>query len=182
MIPGIIDTVMIRSSFHVLCASAIVLGTMLGCWGSSEDIEYGHEVKGDKHSTGRLKHGKKHGPWTTVENGKTIDITHWRDGVKHGPSRTRFLDDMYMDRFFENGKFHGRYRIFYEPGQIAEIGWYKRGIRTGYWCSWEPDGSMEYIRYYHRDVVRVEDKYPVGECPLTVAEPRHLDPDDQNYE
>lgn len=174
-------------SVHILWHGytvVLVLAAVLGCKGSS-DIEYGHEVEhtrwGEVHRTGPLKHGKKHGVWTTVENGKITKVESWRDGVEHGPSRSWHWSG-YSDYMVINGKLHGRYRSFYDDGQIESIEWYKNYKRDGMWCSWWPDGSLEFIRVYEMGRWKTEARDPPGECPVVVAEPRHLDPDDQNYE
>ena len=156
----------------------------LACRSEDQDLQRVDRVERNTRVIGTLKNGKKHGRWTKLLDGKLFRIEHYRDGKKHGP-RYSWLDDtgeMTSDSMYANGYLHGRFRIFYRPGQLAELGWLSRGNRERTWCSWREDGSLEYIRTYQQDKIIREDIDPPGQCPVIFGDgARHTDPKDQDF-
>ena len=176
------------TGIRAICIAFLVsvFALVAGPSGCSKDsnLERVDRTEGDERIIGTLKDGEKHGRWTKLLDGKLYRITHWRDGKRHGPSFS-WLDDegpMTSDCMYVNDKLHGRYRIFYTPDQLAELGWLHKGRRERTWCSWNPDGSLEYIRLYQQDKLIREDLDPPGQCPVIFGEDRrHTDPEDKDF-
>lgn len=171
------------STHAIRILGVVVLMLQSSSCGDRDDYEDAQEWDGSIHWSGKTKDGRKHGPWIAVENGEIVEILHWRDGVLHGPRRWWYREkNMYSDSNYDNGVLHGRRRFFYAPGRLGELVWYDRGKKVRTWCSWEPDGSLEYIREYQFDKLRREELRPPGECPVIFDDgARHLDQDDLDF-
>lgn len=170
-------------AYRGLFTIAMILG-FFGC-SQGSNLERAEEITDDFHMVGTIKNGKKHGKWVTYSEGELWNIVHWRDGKVHGPYSWWLGDNgsMSSDGMHKNGVPHGRTRIFYRPGQLAELGWYRHGKRERTWCSWNPDGTLQYIKIFQQDKLMREDLNPPGQCPLIFGDgERHLDPKDKNVE
>lgn len=159
-----------------LCACLCVL--FVGCK-SEESLKRVEKVDGTIREVGTVKNGKKHGQWQTYfDNGRRIfEVSHWADGRRHGPFRIYNENGTHgADGNFVRGVIDGRYRGFYDDGQIAEIVWYNHGQRERLWCEWHPDGRLQRIAEYNNDKLVREEHDPPGACPLLLGEgKRHLD-------
>jgi hypothetical protein len=73
------------------------------------------------------KNGKKNGPWWGWE-----------------PKTNTLLFQVNTS----NGKPDGRYQMFYTNGRIAEEGEIKQGSKTGWWITYNSDGSIRSKKQY----------------------------------
>ncbi len=162
----------------------MALSVLLACGDDSElqRVEY---LDGGSRVIGALKNGKKHGQWLSTDaDGRLEKLENFRNGVLHGPAREWYPDipEYFVDQYYRHGKNHGRWRIFYDRSQIAEIGWFFKGWYKGTWCIWEPDGRVEKITEYRRGRIVREIDHPDWPCPVTEGPGRrHLDPDNTDY-
>ncbi len=139
----------------------------------------------EEYLIGHLKDGKRHGTWYRYHpDGNPAGIEFWRDGVQHGPYRQWDTDGtLFEDGRYVNGKLHGRLRRFYGPGRLYELGWIRKGHVDGTVCRWRPDGSLQIVKVWEYNRLRLVDNQPKGPCPTLEGEGRrHLDPKDLNYD
>ncbi|MEM9489235.1 MAG: hypothetical protein AAGC55_08825 [Myxococcota bacterium] len=172
-----------RGEHTAMSLALVVLVTLVGGCKDSDlervDIR-GHY--GDR-EIGTLKNGKKHGQWLRLFDGKKNRLDHWQDGVLQGLSQSWYDDGAPLsDRWFENGQYHGRFRVFGTEGKLAELGWMRWHRRDGLWCEWYDDGRIKRIAQYHDDRFKWEELDPERPCPLTQGRgARHRDPADRSY-
>ena len=57
---------------------------------------------------------------------------------------------------YKNGEPHGEFKRWTGFGDVATIGYYKKGLRDGKWTSYDSNKRVEAIRYY-------KDDHPVGD-------------------
>ena len=152
----------------------------------SSDLEKVDRLEGEWRVLGTLKAGKKHGKWLTLDpDGQKFELETWRNGYLHGMSMSWHENGtLQSDTVYRHNRGHGRFRIFYSDGRIAELGWWRKGRPIGTWCDWAPfTGKLEKITRYAGGRAKFVDDAPDGPCPLTQGDGRrHLDPTDANYE
>ena len=172
-----------RRTFGACMALPVVCLALVAC---SSDLEKVDRFKGEWRILGALKNDKKHGKWLKLDpDGNKHRLETWRNGYLHGMSMAWHENGALMsDTVYRHDRGHGRFRIFYDDGRIAELGWWRKGRPIGTWCEWDPfTGKLETITRYVRGRAKHVDDDPDGSCPLTQGDGRrHLDPTDANYE
>jgi len=52
----------------------------------------------------------------------------------------------------DDGNRRGKWRFYWNNGQLAEEGEFRGGLREGTWTAWNRDGTRKFERAYQRNV------------------------------
>ncbi len=171
------------ATLAVICSSIVLAGCPPK---QSDEREVMEADEYGSFSIGIRKKGKKHGTWLTYDkDGRPERMENWRHGIQHGPVRHWDVEDgmVRLDAMYKDGEMHGRFRVFWGPGKLSEIGWTRKGRRDRTWCRWRLDGSLKYIKVYDYERLLSVERDPTRPCPVIQGEGRrHLDTRDGNYD
>ncbi len=120
------------------------------CFARPFNGSYSSEFPGGKRrEQGTYREGKKHGPWKTwFENGRLMKDEGFADGRPDGRSLTRNeAGQMLSETNHRKGVLHGGRKRF-KAGRIFEHAIFERGVPTGRWLSWHPNGLLKSQKDY----------------------------------
>ena len=70
------------------------------------------------------------------------------DGKKHGSNKIWNDWGIVLESNYKFGKLDGLTTVYYQNGQIQDIGFFKNGVRDGPWIEYESNGKIKSRKYY----------------------------------
>ncbi|MEZ4887552.1 MAG: hypothetical protein R3E32_22660 [Chitinophagales bacterium] len=117
---------------------------------SGQKITYVLVGKGKNHTYRPLieesyKAGKLDGEFTQYhKNGKTQEVSNYRNGVKHGASKWYYETGNILSDFeYNNGALEGKSNTYHNNGKVKTASNYKNSKLNGSYQSYYPDGKLE---------------------------------------
>jgi antitoxin component YwqK of YwqJK toxin-antitoxin module len=75
-------------------------------------------------------------------SGTVLATVEYLDGVMEGVSRSfSMTGELRQECHFKGGKLHGSYKIWWENGNLKELGQYHSGSKAGRWEWFDRDGA-----------------------------------------